>query len=232
MEEKSTRDKNTLALYKEDRKKTELAFIASHPTSYLSPYLLRHHIQELSPDSAKMLYKNLDPLIQNSKLGKILYTGIQGKSLTVSKGRAPNFIRKDINGRKLSLSLFKEKSYVLLDFWASWCMPCRKNNPHLKSIYNKYHSKKLQIIGISIDADKNAWRNAVLKDKLVWYNILSSRNKEVNNSAETDDDISNEFGVTPIPVKILIDKNGIILGRYEGTKEEAALDKKLSEIFR
>jgi len=219
--------------HQEAIKQSEIEFIKEHSESYLSPYFLRRYVQELSLDSIKMLFDNLNPKIQNSKIGKILYTQIHGKSIEISKGQAPNFVREDINGRKTDLSSFKGKSYVILDFWASWCIPCRKNTEELKKIYDKYHSKGLNIIAISLDSDQSEWRNAVNKDSISsWKHVLSKANIKASKFSESQKDISNQYAVTPIPVEILIDKNGNIIGRYDGSESITVLIKKLSKIFR
>lgn len=129
--------------------------------------------------------------------------------------------------------LFKGR-YLLLDFWASWCVPCRKNNPHLISVYKKYKGKGLAVIGIADDdGDTTAWKRAIETDSVgIWNHVLKGLNKIAKLKGErNDEDISEKFGVGEIPTMILIDKNGMIIGRYKGAEDNPVLDKKLSEIF-
>jgi thiol-disulfide isomerase/thioredoxin len=122
-----------------------------------------------------------------------------------------------LKGQTLSLSTFSGK-YVLLEFWGSWCVPCRKGNPHLKELYYSYKDKGFDIIGIAKDDDtKDAWVKAVKKDELPWHQILVG-------------DLDTKYNITSYPTKILIDQKGIIIGRYG--EDEKELDEKLASIFK
>jgi len=144
----------------------------------------------------------------------------------------PDLLGTSIDGKKVTLSAFREKSLVLLDFWASWCMPCRQMMPHLKDLYQKYHSKGLEIISISssLNDAKDTWKKAVRKEGMQsWINLFSE--KPYTNGR----DLGIKYGVTRLPTTILIDKKGAVIGRYIGYSEGDApsdLDKKLIEIFR
>jgi thiol-disulfide isomerase/thioredoxin len=130
------------------------------------------------------------------------------------------FAKKDINGQDLSLAEYNGKKYVLLDFWASWCVPCRKGNPHLLSLYSKYKDKGLEIIGIADDdSAQAAWKRAVEQDKIgVWKHVLRGL-KRTSTGYDRSEDTSEGYGIHSLPTKILIDKNGIIIGRYGGGGE-------------
>lgn len=144
----------------------------------------------------------------------------------------PYLLGTSIDGEKVSLSTFRGKKFVLLDFWASWCAPCRQMIPHLKNLYQKYHSKGLEIISISssLADDKNNWEKAVEKEGMQsWINLFSGS----SHSNGVDPGI--KYGVTEIPTAILINKQGNIIGRYVGYSKDDApsdLNKKLIEIFR
>jgi len=143
-----------------------------------------------------------------------------------------NLLGTSIDGKKITLSAFKGKSYVILDFWATWCMPCLQMMPHLKNLYQKYHSKGLEIISISssLNDNKNTWKKIVRKDSMQsWINLFSEA--PYNNGP----DLGIKYGVTELPTIILINKKGTIIGRYTGYSDdgsESELDKKLNETFR
>lgn len=140
-----------------------------------------------------------------------------------------NLLGTSIDGKKITLSAFKGKSFVLLDFWATWCMPCRQMTPHLKDLYKKLHSKGLEIISIasSLNDDKGAWKKAVVKDGMkIWINLFSEE------PYTNGPDLGIKYGVTELPTTILIDKQGNVIGRYVGNSEvNSDMDKKLMKIF-
>ena len=125
---------------------------------------------------------------------------------TITKDRAKAFYLEgtSINGFKVTLPAVVRKSkLVYLDFWASWCGPCRMQNPVLKGVYKKYHKQGFEIISISADTDENAWRNAVNIDGLPWINVLD-KNKT----------ISSRYYVQNLPFGVLIDRNGMVIADY------------------
>ena len=118
----------------------------------------------------------------------------------------------DLQGQAVSLSALKGK-VVLIDFWASWCGPCRHNNPRLVKLYNKYHDKGLEIYGVSLDENSEDWKKAVQHDKLKWIQVIDDKGWEAPSAAA--------YGVDMIPSSFLIDRQGII--RYvnaEGSELE------------
>src|SRR5436190_2085461 len=159
-----------------------------------------------------MLYVNLDEAVQKSYFGNRVGKYIE-ETRANSTGRiAESFIASDVNGDSIVLSSFKGK-YVLLNFWASWCKPCRESVPFYKGIYQKYKDNDFTMIAISGDDDRNAWLNAIEKDDTkLWVNVLSGE-KEASNK------IHNQYSVSVFPTLILIDPKGIIVGRYTGEEE-------------
>jgi thiol-disulfide isomerase/thioredoxin len=139
---------------------------------------------------------------------------------TPKRRKAPNFSAESINGNDITLkSITKNAKVTLIDFWASWCGPCRKQNPHLIQLYNRYHSKGFDIIGISEDKykDLNKWKNAVAVDGLPWHQVIDDNNR-----------LANMFGVSGIPHTVLLDSNG---GIIFAKKSSYTIEQKLKEIF-
>jgi len=107
----------------------------------------------------------------------------------------------DLNGKLVSLSELKGK-VVLIDFWASWCGPCRHNNPRLVKLYNKYHEKGLEIYSVSLDEDMADWKKAVHHDRLIWIQVIDDKGWQATSASA--------YGVDMIPSSFLIDKQGVI----------------------
>jgi len=131
----------------------------------------------------------------------LICIGMTG-STQIKKGRqAPELTLPDLEGNILTLSSLKGK-VVLIDFWASWCVPCRKNNPHLVQLYNKYHDQGLEIFGVSIDDHPANWKEAVAQDQLSWLQVNDNKGWNAPSIIAYD--------LNAIPSSFLVDKLGII----------------------
>jgi len=133
---------------------------------------------------------------------------------------APDIQLEDPNGNVIALSSLKGK-VVLLDFWASWCKPCRQENPNVVAAYNKYKNEGFTIYSVSLDEDKAAWEKAIVADNLSWVNHVSDLKGWQSSAAAL-------YGVQSIPASFLIDANGAIIGQ---NLRGAALEQKLQEVF-
>lgn len=214
-------------------------FLKFHPSSYVSAYVLFFSSGRMEKKEAEKIFEQFPKGVQESFYGKMLAEKWAKQKLGAPGSTAINFSSTDINGQPLSLSDFRGK-YVLLDFWASWCAPCRKGNPHLLSLYARYKDKGFEIIGVSDDDTKpDAWRKAVDKDGIgVWKHVLRGldleRVKQGDYKNHPNEISDSRYGISSLPTKILIDPQGKIIGRYggEGGEEDEAMDKKLEEIFK
>jgi len=201
-------------------------YMEDHPNSFVTAKILKWSMSHMKPEEAQAKYDLFSEEIKNSPLGNEIQLEIK-KNLSGAPGNmAAGFQKKDINNKEISLEEFKGQ-YVLLDFWASWCKPCRVGNPHLIDLYNKYHKKGIEFIGVASD-DNNipAWHKAVKKDQIgIWRHTLSG-------TKDQGDDIGSSYAIHTLPTKILIDPNGKIIGRYgaDGDNDET-MDKMFEEIF-
>lgn len=211
-------------------------FIKNNPSSFLSLDELTMMLSN-SPgfpleniDTIKSLFNNLNKNIQNSATGRKFKLMLVAKEKSEVGSVAPDFKANDINNQEILLSNFRNKKYVLLDFWASWCKPCREDMSFLKNIYKTYKEKGLEIIGISKDDDLSSWKKAITQDSIqIWRQISAPlKFQEIDIS-----EVTNKYFVYAIPVKILINKEGLIIGRWFGGGEDNidALKKLLNKIF-
>jgi peroxiredoxin len=198
---------------------TRLRFIRSHPNSLASATYLYVQQDYLSVDELDKVYHSLDLGVRQSEYGKIVGDRLAAKKTVVIGKVAPNFVMNDLNGKPFDLASLKGK-YVLLDFWASWCVPCRAENPYLVAAYEKFKGKGFTIVGISLDHDGKKWKEAVEKDQLNWIHVsdLDAFNNKV----------AKLYGVQPIPDNFLIDPSGRIRARKLRGEE---LDKTLSQLI-
>ncbi|NNU34563.1 AhpC/TSA family protein [Mucilaginibacter sp. S1162] len=145
-----------------------ITFVKAHPSSYLSLMVVgQMSKQGIDPVELDKLFNGLDATVQNMEVAKILKKSLDELRATAIGSMAPDFTQNDVNGTPVKLSSFRGK-YVLLDFWASWCGPCRQENPNVVRAYNKYKDKNFTILGVSLDrpGGKADWLNAIKTDGL------------------------------------------------------------------
>ena len=210
----------------------QLTFIKANPKSFPAMNRLSILGQYLSLDSLKTYYYGMDTLVQNGKDGIILKDDIRRLENTIVGAVAPNFIAIDLKGDTISLSKFKGAKVVLLEFWSSYCFPCRKSFSFLMNLFQKYHPKGFEIIAISCDLSKKAWISAVEKDEIsLWHNVPVAEKNIPGQIKSTD--IKANYYIYGVPLQLLIDKNGIIIGKWTSKSKvnDEALAEKLSEIL-
>jgi thiol-disulfide isomerase/thioredoxin len=157
---------------------------------------------------------------KNEKVSIVKVEVVEGINLG---NKAPEIMQAAPKGNVIALSSFKGKM-VLIDFWASWCVPCRHENPTVVAAYNKYHTldfkngKGFEVLSVSLDQNPGAWEKAIEKDQLIWPYHVSDLQGWNNAAAQ-------RYGVTSIPTNVLVDGNGIIVGKnLRGSELEKSLD--------
>lgn len=180
--------------------------------------------REATPDEMLALYRALPKsLKQNPNIIRVKKD--MDAKLSIQPGKvAPDFTLKTTEGKDLSLSDLKGK-IVLIDFWASWCKPCRESFPHMIKLYEKYHPKGFEVLGVTNDSNHKAWKKAIKDDGIPWLNVAD---EFPENGPVRTAKVITSYGMDYLPSTVLIDKKGIIIAKLLHGDE---LDKKLEEIF-
>jgi thiol-disulfide isomerase/thioredoxin len=169
-------------------------------------------------EKIKKAFESYPLQVKNSNLGKYINTTLLTKGATEIGGKAPNFVGTTPKGKKLSLNQAMGK-VTIIDFWASWCRPCRAENPYVVEIYNKYHDQGLNIIGVSLDKTKEAWLKAIEDDGLKWQHVSELKFWQ--------DPIAKKYGVMSIPQTFILDAKGIIRAKNLRRQD---LENKIKEL--
>ncbi|MDP4184892.1 MAG: TlpA disulfide reductase family protein [Bacteroidota bacterium] len=196
-------------------------FIKRHPKSYFSAYALRNISYSLTTVQLDEMIKGFDASLQNYKYIRILKERIK-KLKAVEIGKiAPDFTLNDKDGNPVKLSeQYAKSQYLLVDFWASWCGPCRAENPAVVAAFNKFNSRGFNIVGVSLDENRDMWIQAIEKDGLTWTHVSDLKGWKSS--------IAQLYAVTAIPSNFLVDKTGTIIAINLRGEE---LNQKLQELM-
>lgn len=218
-----------LALVYDTLNRFDYDYFDQHPSSYLTAYLLQYQVRNLSEDSLAMFYNRLGENLKQHVVTQTIRSRLKNMKAGSVGTIAPKFFAKDTSGNDF-YSGFINGKFMLLDFWASWCVPCRQNSPHLIALYKKY--KDLKIVGIADDRDLIKWKDAIEKDKTnIWTHVRREVNPDLKNNGLNDiNDVNERFNISILPTYILIDKHGIIIGRFQEKLD--GVDRILSAIFK
>lgn len=204
----------------QEREQFSKKYAMENNKSFISPYIVYRNSWSYSMDDLEKSLDNFDTTLSHS-----LYTGFLKAYLATLKRVAVGqrfvpFSMADSSGVPVALASLVGQNYLLVDFWASWCAPCRQENPNVVALYKLYHDKGFDILGVSFDTDRNRWLKAIKDDGLTWYHVSDLTGWE-NKAGKL-------YGIRSIPSNMLIDPSGVIIAKNIMGEN---LKQKLEELF-
>ena len=199
-----------------------IGYAMRHNKDVVSAFIIMNNSYSLNVNQLDSVVSAFDSSINNSYYVKHLQDRVKTLKRVAVGQHFVDFTLNDPDGNPVSLSSVVEKNkYTLVDFWASWCMPCRGENPNVVAAYKKYHDKGFTVFGVSLDKDHDKWVEAIKKDGLTWTHVSDLK--------YWGSEAAKLYGVQSIPHNVLIDSNGIIVDKnLRGQK----LQDKLAELFK
>jgi len=197
-------------------------YIKAHPASFVSPYLLGRVYYEMEADVLDSCLSGFDAKLDSVPTVVMLKERVvKLKSVAVGQ-MAPDFTMNDAEGNPVKLSdIYSKNEYTLVDFWASWCGPCRRENPNVVAVFNSNKAKGFGVFGVSLDTDKEKWLKAITDDQLTWPHVSDLKGWK-NEAAAV-------YAVSSIPANLLVDKTGKIIDR---NLREEKLREKIAELLK
>lgn len=217
-EEKLELELKNLADKKLQRK---AAYISAHPQSTFSIGLVSEELLFMGNyENGGLLFSKLDQVARQSPEGKKIEAKLAVLKRSAIGQQMPDFSQHNMDGKPVKFSDFRGK-YVLVDFWASWCKPCRAENPNVLKAYEQYNDKGFTVLGISLDDKAESWKKAVMDDKMPWAQVSDLKGFK--------NEVSSYYGIQSIPSTLLINPEGIIIAKDLRGK---ALQRKLATLFK
>ena len=205
-----------------DRTQKQIQFAKDHPDSFFAVVALTESAgSKLNVAQVEPVFNAIDEKWRMTGLGKQFAQRIKAAKTIVVGDNAPIIALNDANGKSVSLADLKGK-IVLIDFWASWCEPCRAEGPNLKEQYKLYKDKGFEILSVSLDTDKKSWLKAIDDDGLTWLQVSDLKGYR----SET----VQSYGIGGVPTFFLVDRNGKIIAN--SNLQGVALNQKLAELFK
>lgn len=197
-----------------------IAAAKENSTRYAFAVALDIYGRSASTEDLTTAYQSLSKELQNSAPGLRIRYYLEGLKNSVMGNTVADFTLNGPDGKTFTFNHLKGK-YVMIDFWASWCVPCRESFPRMRQLYEKYKGSKFELISVSIDRKKPDWDKAVIEEKLPWPQML-----------DTKSIAQRQFAVTAVPTAYLISPDGKIILKEIGFEEGGVMEKKLEELFR
>ncbi|MBL7473499.1 redoxin domain-containing protein [Robertkochia sediminum] len=206
---------------REDAQEMNYNFVKENPSSLFSAVLLANMLRSKSQpmDTIDVLFNAFDEEVKSSDFGVFINETLETVNKVKIGAKAPEFSAPTPEGKELALKDVLGK-VTIIDFWAAWCQPCRKENPNMVKLYEAYHDKGLNMIGVSLDRTKEDWLKAIEEDGLPWY--------QISHLQAGNDPIARMYNVTSIPATFVLDENGMIIAK--GLRGEA-LEAKIAELL-
>lgn len=205
----------------EDYKNYQVKFINDNPNSIVSAWVFRTISNNLTPEEVEAMLAKFDPSFEKSFFISSVKEDIETQKKVAVGQKFIDIKLPNPEGQEIALSDYAGKGkYVLVDFWASWCGPCRKENPNVVALYEKYKDKGFEIVGVSLDRDKAAWVKGIEDDQITWPQMSDLKFWESAGAQA--------YGIKSIPSTVLLDKDGTILAKNLYGKD---LEAKVAELI-
>lgn len=205
----------------EEAKNFELDYVKKNPNSLISVLIIDKVLstKSMTDEEVKALYDALSPEMKKTKPAKNIEEKLNSSKSTAIGSKAPNFSAPTPSGEVLALNDALGK-VTIVDFWAAWCKPCRAENPNVVKVYNQYHDKGLNILGVSLDRKAEDWKKAIEDDGLTWNHV---------SNVQYFDEIAKLYNVDAIPATFILDENGVIVAK---NLRGPALEQKIAELLK